>query len=465
MLMSFRRPVRSGARLSEHSTDAAANEAEFQRRIFITNVYALLALLSLSVFGTLQIIAENNPVLGSLELAGASAVAFIVMGLKLTKNVSLTRMCLLLVILVFMVVMLTTGGTEGTGIFWLFMFPVAAFFLAGKRQGLYWMGVLFATVITMWLAGRSGLVSYYYTDIETRQVLFALFVVAIALYVYQRSRESWEEEARRSQKSLRQYLQRMTTLYEKVDLAKNEFMSLTSHQLRTPISAIGWYSEMLLSGDIGKLVPDQAEYIRHIYNSNIRLGEIVDAMLMVSSLELGEVYIMPKPTDLHSLAHKLFEAELKKFPDKQFVVHEQYDALPKLTLDPTVVKHILRNLFSNAMKYTPTGGTITVSIARSDHRLSKDSQGSVAITIRDTGYGIPLKDQENTFAKLFRAANIKVKDTDGTGLGLYIVKALLDLVGGRISFASEENKGSSFVVELPLEGMVASKHAASGEST
>ncbi len=444
------------------NTIGGKSRTDRERDLFVVNVYALLALLSLSVFGALQIAVENNPIVGALELAGAMAVALIIVGLRLTKNVALARACLISTILTFIVVMLTTGGTQGTGIFWVFMFPVAAFFLSGKRLGSYWMALLFVTIVTLWVLERTVHIPYYYSDIETRQLLVAVLVVGVGLYVYQRSREDWEMTARKSQQSLKQYLHRMTTLHQKVDHAKNEFMSLTSHQLRTPIAAIGWYSEMLLNGDVERLKPNQHEYVQRILDSNLRLGDIVDAMLMVSSLELGEVYVRPAPTDLASLTHSLFQTELHKFADRQFVIHETYADIPKLNLDPTVIKHVLRNLFSNALKYTPAKGAITIEITQNDQKLSPGSSGSVWIKVQDTGYGIPLEDQENTFAKLFRAANIKVKDTDGTGLGLYIVKALLDLVGGQVSFTSAENKGSIFVVQLPLEGMTPSKHVTKG---
>jgi signal transduction histidine kinase len=418
------------------------------------NVYALLAFLSLSIFGSLNIVAEHNPLVGYLELGGALAVAITMLGLRLTSNVGLARTCLLLTIITLLVVMFTSGGTEGTGIFWAFMFPVATFFLAGKREGLYWMGLLFVVIISLWALGRGDLIHYYYSDITTRQLLVTLLVVTVGLYAYQTSRERSEQESRQSQHELQQYVRQMAALHAKVDHAKSEFVTLASHQLRTPISSIGWYSEMLLNGDAEKLGPNQEEYVQGIYESNRRLAAIVDAMLMVSSLDMGKVDVRPEPTDLRAMAHTLLRELRKKFEPKELVITEHFDEnLPKLNVDPSLAKHILHNIFSNAIKYTPAKGTVTVSIAQSDTKLSPRSRGSVLISVTDNGYGIPLADRKNVFAKMFRAGNIKSQDTDGTGLGLYIVKELLDRVGGSISFTSEENKGSTFVVQLPLEGM------------
>lgn len=240
-----------------------------------------------------------------------------------------------------------------------------------------------------------------------------------------------------------------------VEHAKSEFVTLASHQLRTPMSAIQWYAEMLLSGDAGKLTDEQHQHIQQIYTSNQRLNAIVDSMLMVSTLELGRLVIQPEPTDLVALAKKILSDELHLQPKyRELSIGEDYSAqLPKLPLDPVAIKTILRNVLSNAIKYTPDKGRITIKIHPSTKKLSGDSHGSVQIIVTDTGYGIPAAEQKNMFVKLFRAGNIKEKDTDGTGLGLYIIKELIEQVGGQISFVSAEDKGSTFTITLPIEGM------------
>lgn len=438
----------------DNALSGAAANSELKRRLFVINAFALLTLLSLSVFGALQVLVENNPVVGALELAGALVVAMILLGLKITKNVTIARACLVATILTFLIVMLTSGGTQGTGIFWLFAFPIAAFFLTGKRQGLYWMFVLFSAIFFLWAAARSTNVPLYYSDIQIRQAVATLAVATAGMYVYQGAREKSEQEAKARRRAERHVLTRMEQLHTKVDRTKSEFVTLASHQLRTPISAISWSSEMLLSGDAGALKATQRDYIQGIYDSNKRLGAIVDSMLLVSGLELGELHVHPEPLNLKTLTGKLLREEVKKHADKALVVQEYYDKeLPKLNLDSTVMKRILQNIFSNAVKYSPQGGMITVTISQSAQKLLPDSAGTVVIDVADTGYGIPVEDQDNVFAKLFRAENIKKRDTDGTGLGLYIVKALLDQTGGRISFVSQENKGSTFTIHLPLEGM------------
>jgi PAS domain S-box-containing protein len=237
--------------------------------------------------------------------------------------------------------------------------------------------------------------------------------------------------------------------------AKSEFVTLASHQLRTPISAISWMSELLLGGDAGTLSTEQQKYISDIYRSNQRMAALVGEMLIVSSLDLQSLPVNPEKADLVELATAVVKEYSHLLEHKKQTLDERYAAtLPKLYCDPEIVKLILRNLLSNAHKYTPSGGRITLTIAV-DHGLTlqHDSKGSVVMTITDTGYGIPHEAQNKIFTKFFRAENITNKDTDGTGLGLYVVKALLTYVGGSTSFTSQEGKGTTFKVVLPLEGM------------
>lgn len=232
-----------------------------------------------------------------------------------------------------------------------------------------------------------------------------------------------------------------------LDTAKTEFVTLASHQLRTPISAIAWFTEMLLQGDIGSITPEQKEQLTHIYQSNERMAALVDELLHVSQLETGNFPLKPEAIDLAQTSHSLLIKELQKQSDKQITIQERYDPkLQKVFLDPEVVKIVFQTLFSNALKYTPSKGSVAVTITPSTQ--DQDIKG-VLITVADTGYGIPKGAGVKIFSKLFRAENIKTKDTDGTGLGLYVVKSVLALLGGRIWFTSEENKGSSFFVWVP----------------
>ena len=284
----------------------------------------------------------------------------------------------------------------------------------------------------------------YYDDIAIRQLLVSMIVVTVGVYVYERAREQSEARTRQA------------------DTAKSEFATLASQQLRTPISAINWFAEMLLSGDAGKLSKEQAEHIQQIYDSNQRMAVLVDAMLMVSSLELGNLPLRPEPTDMAATASKIVKDQIATAPERGIRLKEQYDTtLPKISFDPHILKIILQNVTSNAIKYTPDKGSISVEITRTNEKLKPQSHGSIAIIVSDSGYGIPVEAQSKIFTKFYRANNIKSKDTDGTGLGLFIVKAVLDYIGGRISFDSHEGKGTTFIIYLPIEGIKTTKSSPS----
>lgn len=420
----------------------------YGQKTHVMLVYALLAFFSLAVFGALHLL-EGNQMVGFLELAGAAAVVFILAGLGLTNNVAAARVSLLATIMVLLVVMLVTGGTAGTGIFWFFMFPVAAFFLAGRREGSFWMALLIVMIITLWAIDRLTNVSLFYNGIEVRQLVATLVVVSVGVYVYQRSREESEGEARRSQNKLKANVREVEDIHKQMDRTKGEFLALASHQLRTPISGIRWYSEMLLSGDAGRLSNSQREYVGKIEESNNRQTAIVDAMLMVASLDLDQLEMHAELIDLPKTAHAVIEQEKDKLADKILDIAELYaDGLPKVHLDKHIVDVIIRNVISNALKYTPTGGTVSVSM--NPHQTHPGQKG-ILIAVTDSGLGIPTNQQGDIFAKMFRAENAKAKETDGTGLGLYLVKAALERIGGKIWFESEEGKGSTFWISLPME--------------
>lgn len=236
----------------------------------------------------------------------------------------------------------------------------------------------------------------------------------------------------------------VTREYE-IDKAKTEFVSLASHQLRTPLSAVNWYAEMLINGDAGKLSENQMKYLQEIYKGNQRMVNLVNALLDVSRIELGTFAITPTKTDIVDLAKSMVKENKLLADKKKIVLTEKYDQIPELLVDPKLVQIIFQNLLSNAVKYTPDGGKVALTITK--------KEPNILIEVKDTGIGIPKAQQSHMYEKLFRADNVRAKDTEGTGLGLYIVKAIVDQSDGKIWFESIENKGTSFFVEIPIKGM------------
>ncbi len=237
-----------------------------------------------------------------------------------------------------------------------------------------------------------------------------------------------------------------------IDKAKTEFVSLASHQLRTPLSAINWYTEILLAGDAGKVTDEQKQYLDEVYRSNKRMVELVNSLLNVSRIDLGTFAIVPEPVDISEVSKSVLMELTPMIKEKKMKIEESYDKkVKKINVDQKLIRIIFQNLLSNAVKYTPEGGKVSVFIEKQD----KD----ILIKVQDTGYGIPKKDQARIFEKLFRADNIRQKETDGTGLGLYIIKSILEQSGGNIYFESDDDPkgtpGTTFFVTIPLSGMKA----------
>jgi len=185
---------------------------------------------------------------------------------------------------------------------------------------------------------------------------------------------------------------------------------------------------------------------------------LVNALLNVSRLELGTFAIEPAPTDIVALAkdvadeHKLLILQKKHKFELKFTKN-----IPKINVDPKLLHMVLENLLSNSVKYTPEKGSIEFEIAIkkdgervAERRINRDS---LLLRITDTGIGISKDQQHMIFSKFFRADNVRETDTEGTGLGLYIVKAIIDSAGGTVWFESKEKKGTTFYVVLPISGM------------
>ena len=249
----------------------------------------------------------------------------------------------------------------------------------------------------------------------------------------------------------------------KIDKAKTEFVSLASHQLRTPLTSINWYAEMLLAGDVGSLNKKQKSYLNEIYKGSKRMVALVNALLNVSRMELGTFTVEPEPLNIITLARSVV-AEFAHQPEqKKIKIYENYAKyLPILKADPKLLRMVIQNLLANSVKYTSAKGHIkfVIALTNVDGVASvKDKKNNILIKVSDDGCGIPKSNQAKIFTKLFRADNVRAKNTQGTGLGLYIAKAIVDQSGGKIWFKSKENKGSTFYVTLPLTGMKKKKGA------
>lgn len=243
-------------------------------------------------------------------------------------------------------------------------------------------------------------------------------------------------------------IQRDITKAKEVDRMKTEFISLASHQLRAPLAAIRWNLETLQDKIAGELTPQQSEFAKEAYDSTTRMVDLVNGLLNVSRIESGRLIIEPTLTNLSDLIITVLK-EINIMADKKRqVLHVDIQQdIPDINIDPKLIRNVYLNFLTNAIKYTPEEGTIELDV-----RI----QGTNIVSrIKDNGYGIPKEQQSKIFKKFFRADNARKFDTDGTGLGLYLVKAIIEASNGKVWFESIENLGTTFYFTIPLAGMPA----------
>jgi PAS domain S-box-containing protein len=229
-----------------------------------------------------------------------------------------------------------------------------------------------------------------------------------------------------------------------IDRMKSDFISLASHQLRTPLSAIKTYSHMLIDGFMGELEPAQRKALRTIVGASNRMNELISTLLNVSRIESGNVIISPKKVNLNHLTEEVFKELALTAENKRITLTSKLPSTPLIIkADNLIAKEVLINLVSNAIKYTPDEGAVEVALRK--------RANNIIIRVKDSGMGIPKAAREQIFTKFYRAPNVVRQETSGTGLGLYLVKGLIDALGGKIWFESEEGKGSTFFVELPVK--------------
>jgi signal transduction histidine kinase len=240
--------------------------------------------------------------------------------------------------------------------------------------------------------------------------------------------------------------------------SKDDFVSLSSHALRSPLSVIKWYTEILLDGDVGELTEDQRKYLRVIEISNQRAIDLIRSLLNVSRLDLGTFSISPEEIAISEVvksATDLFKDISSKKTIK--IIIEESENLKKIQADKHLVTLVLKQLMSNAIAFSEEGSIVTIrtSVTRSGTTIGEKlvDKESIIVSISDTGLGIPEAEKEKIFSKMFRGSNVKDgEDSDG-GLGLYVAKTIINYVGGDIWFVSTLGKGTTFYVTFPTKGM------------
>lgn len=233
------------------------------------------------------------------------------------------------------------------------------------------------------------------------------------------------------------------TKQKEIDVAKSEFVSLASHQLRTPIAGMRWSAELLLMDGAESLSSQQKRYVERLLSNIERMSQLVDDFLQVSRFDLGTRSALLEEVDIPKLIDSVINDQLVVSSGKRLRVEKNFDRnLKRITTDQNLLQIIITNLYTNAVKYSTLGGVVTVSYRQDGETM--------VLEVKDTGMGIPISEQAKIFTKVFRASNASREVPDGTGLGLYIVKKAIQVLRGRVSFISVENSGTTFTAVIPI---------------
>jgi PAS domain S-box-containing protein len=230
-----------------------------------------------------------------------------------------------------------------------------------------------------------------------------------------------------------------------VEKMKTEFVSLAAHQLRTPLSAIKWTLRMLLDGDLGKITDEQGELVSKCYQSNERMIGLINDLLDITRIEEGRYIYGMVMSNMEDIIQFVINTYKEGAERKNIKINfkKSEDNIPKVNIDVEKMKLAIQNLIDNAVKYTPSGGVVTVSLKR--------GKKEVDVEVRDTGMGIPEDQSQRVFSKFFRGANAVRVDTEGSGLGLFLAKNIIEAHGGKIWFESGEGVGTTFYFNIPLK--------------
>ncbi len=236
-----------------------------------------------------------------------------------------------------------------------------------------------------------------------------------------------------------------------IERAKDEFVSIASHQLRSPLTSIGLFAELLRDSTRGKLSKKELGYIDKILFSTEKMASLATDLLNISRIELGQLVIRSRPTDLDQLISSRVE-EIKpvaEVSNVKVIYKNLLESAHEVAIDRDLLGQVIHNLLSNAVRYSGSAkrrkGRVEVSLSKTNRHYK--------IIIADNGIGIPKSTHSQIFERFYRADNAVRTDPEGNGLGLYLVKAIIENSGGKVSYKSQEDRGTTFNVFIPLSGM------------
>lgn len=293
--------------------------------------------------------------------------------------------------------------------------------------------------------------SYTKRDIRTLETISDELVIAIqnALSV-QEVKEINETLQQRIQEAT-QELRTTNSQLQRLDEAKDEFVSMASHQLRTPLTSVKGYISMVLEEDAGKITPTQRQLLGEAFASSERMVRLINDFLNVSRLQTGKFILEKRVNNLAKIVSQ--EVESLQTTAQMHDLKLRFKKppyFPLLEIDEAKIRQVIMNFIDNAIYYSHEGTAIKLALSVED--------GQAVLRVQDTGIGVPKSEQPHLFSKFFRATNARKQRPDGTGVGLFLAKKVVDAHGGSMMVESEENKGSTFGFRLPVKKLTP-KHA------
>jgi signal transduction histidine kinase len=242
---------------------------------------------------------------------------------------------------------------------------------------------------------------------------------------------------------------------QSANIAKTEFVSLVSHELKTPMTSIKGYADLLAKGAVGPINDAQSNFLNTIRSNVSRMATLVSDLSDISRIEAGRMRLEYSSLPINdSIMEVIHSAQTQVNEKKQTIELRLSDDNPNVWCDHVRLTQILTNLLSNAIKYTPNTGTITISEQQTNNLWDpKGAPEVICVQVSDTGYGISTEDQKKIFQKFFRSEDQNIREAPGTGLGLNITRHLVEMQGGRIWFESQPGKGTSFYFTIPVSSV------------
>lgn len=256
----------------------------------------------------------------------------------------------------------------------------------------------------------------------------------------ERFTETLEQRVRTATRELRSSNEKL----QQLDTAKDEFVSMASHQLRTPLTSVKGYISMVLDGDVGEITKDQRQLLQEAFTSSERMVHLIGDFLNVSRLQTGKFMIDTRAVNLAKIVEQEVEGIRQISATHGIKMKYKKPArFPELYLDENKIRQVIMNFMDNAIYYSPESKEVKISLSVED--------GDAVLRVTDQGMGVPLEVQKKLFSKFFRAENARKQRPDGTGIGLYLARKIIVGHGGSLVFDSKEGKGSTFGFRLPVK--------------